>query len=140
MTASTRKDESMKTNFKVALGALAGIAIGVASATAIYARQVKTPPAYVISEADEIQDLPMVQKYGEKVGETLAPFNHHFIVAGGKMHALDGELPKGMVVIAFDSADKAQEWYDSAAYQAIKPLRVNSTKGRMFIVEGIAQK
>jgi uncharacterized protein (DUF1330 family) len=41
------------------------------------------------------------------------------------------------VVIAFDSVEKAREWYDSAAYQAIKPLRQSSTKGRMFIVEGV---
>lgn len=130
----------MKTNYKVALAAIFGTAIGVSGATSIYARQAKAPPAFVISEADEIQDLPTIQKYGEKVGATLAPFNHHFVVAGGKMHALDGELPKGMVVIAFDSAEKAQEWYDSAAYQAIKPLRLASTKGRMFIAEGIAPK
>jgi uncharacterized protein (DUF1330 family) len=83
-------------------------------------------------------DIPTVQKYGEKVQETLAPFNHHFIVRGGKTQALEGEPPKGIVMIAFDSAEKAREWYDSPAYQAIKPLRQSSTKGRMFIVEGIA--
>jgi len=41
-------------------------------------------------------------------------------------------------VIAFDSVQKAREWYESPAYQAIKPLRQSSTKGRLFIVEGIA--
>jgi uncharacterized protein (DUF1330 family) len=128
----------MKTDYKLVLAVLVGISIGVAGAKAIHAQQEKAPPGYVISEADAILDIPTVQKYGQGVPETLAPFNHHFIVGGGKPQALDGgEAPKGIVVIAFDSMEKAREWYDSPAYQAIKPLRQSSTKGRMFIVEGV---
>src|SRR4029077_4890258 len=71
-----------------------------------------------------ILDIPTVQKYGQGVPETLAAFNHHFIVRGGRPQSLDGgEAPKGVVVIAFDSVEKAREWYESPAYQAIKPLR-----------------
>jgi uncharacterized protein (DUF1330 family) len=128
----------VKANSKLRLAVLVGIAIGVAGTTAIYARQAKVPPAYVISEVDEFGDLPTLQKYGGEVEETLATFNHHFIVRGGKTQSLEGEPPKGLVVLAFDSAEKAREWYDSPAYQAIKPLRQSSTKGRFFIVEGIA--
>jgi uncharacterized protein (DUF1330 family) len=127
----------MKTNYKLTLAALAGVSLGVAGVTAIHARQAKVPPAYVISEVDEFQDLPTLQKYGGKVEETLATFNHHFIVRGGKTQALEGESPKGFVVVAFDNAEKAREWYDSPAYQAIKPLRQSSTKGRFFIIEGV---
>ena len=67
-------------------------------------------------------DLTGLQKYGEKVGGTLAPFNghYHFLVGGGaKIQALDGEPPKGIVVLAFDSAEKARQWYDSPAYEAV---------------------
>jgi uncharacterized protein (DUF1330 family) len=111
---------------------------GSCRARVIHAQQEKAPPGYMISEADAIVDMAAVQKYGQGVPETLAPFNHHFIVRGGRPQSLDGgEAPKGVVVIAFDSVEKAREWYDSAAYQAIKPLRLSSTKGRMFIVEGV---
>jgi uncharacterized protein (DUF1330 family) len=130
----------MKTNYKLSLAVLVGVTIGVAGATAIHARQVQAPlPAYLISEVDAM-DLTGIQKYGEKVPETLAPFNghYHFLVAGAKAQALEGEPPKGIVIIAFDSAEKAREWYDSPAYEAIKPIRLSSSKGRMFIVEGLA--
>jgi uncharacterized protein (DUF1330 family) len=127
----------MRTNYNLTLAALAGVSLGVAGATAIHALQAKVPPAYVISEVDELQDLPTLQKYGGKVEETLATFNHHFIVRGGKPLALEGESPKSIVVLGFDSVEKAREWYDSPAYQTIKPLRQNSTKGRFFIVEGV---
>ena len=129
----------MKANIRLALAVLIGISIGVAGARAIHGQQEKALPGYVISKADAITDVPTVQKYGQGVPETLAPFSHHFVVRGGKPQSLEGgEAPKGVVVIAFDSVEKAREWYDSPAYQAIKPLRQSSTKGRMFIVEGVA--
>lgn len=128
----------MKTNCKLALAVLAGVSIGIAGARAIHAQQVKTPPGYVIAEV-EVTDPTTMQKYVEKVTETLAPFNHHYLVRGHKIQALEGEPPKGgIVVIAFDSAEKAREWYDSPAYQAIKPIRQSSAKSRIFIVEGVA--
>jgi uncharacterized protein (DUF1330 family) len=128
----------MKTSHQLTLAVLAGISIGVAGATAIHAQQAKVPPAYVISEVDVLKDLTTLQKYGATVTETLAPFNHHFIVRGGKTQALEDEPPKGIVMIAFDSAEKAREWYDSPAYEAIKPIRQSSTKSRIFIAEGVA--
>jgi len=128
----------MKTNHKVALAVLIGVLIGVAGAKTILAQQEKPGPGYIISEVDAISDMTALRKYAEKVPETLAPFNHHFIVRGSEAQALEGEPPKGIVVIAFDSVAKAREWYDSPAYVAIRPLRQNSTKGRMFILEGVA--
>jgi len=130
----------MKTNYKLALVALVGVLIGAAGGWAIHSQQVKTPPAYVISEADAITDLTAIEKYGAKVPETLAPFNghYHFLLGGGKPQSLDGEAPKGVVVIAFDSATQARAWYDSPAYEAIRPMRQSAVKGRMFLVEGVA--
>lgn len=128
----------MKTNCKLALAVLAGISIGVAGGMAIQAQPVKTPPGYVIAEV-EVKDLPTMQKYGEKVPESLAPFNHHYLVRGSNIQTLEGEAPKGgIVVIAFDSAQKAREWYDSPAYAAIKPIRQSAAKSRILIVQGIA--
>jgi uncharacterized protein (DUF1330 family) len=127
----------MKTNHKLALAVLAGALIGVAGARAIHAQQAKAPPGYIIYEADAVLDIPNLQKYGAKVPETLAPFNHHYVVRGAKPQALEGEPPQSIVVIAFDSVEKAREWYDSPAYQAIKPIRQSASKGRLLIVEGV---
>jgi uncharacterized protein (DUF1330 family) len=127
----------VKTRDKLGLAVLAGALIGFAGAKAIHAQQVKTSPGYVIAEV-EVTDLTAIQKYGEKVPETLAPFNHHYLVRSNKIQALEGEPPKGgVVIIAFDSAEKAREWYDSPAYAAIRPLRQSAAKSRIFIVEGL---
>jgi uncharacterized protein (DUF1330 family) len=127
----------MKANLKLVLAALVGVSIGAVCAKVIHAQQVKVAPGYVIAEV-EVTDPAIVQKYSEKVPETLAPFNHHYVVRGGKTQSLEGAPPKLIVIIAFDSAEKAREWYESPAYQAIKPLRLSAATSRLFIAEGIA--
>ena len=126
----------MKTKWKVALAVLAGVAIGVAGARTIQAQQAKTKPGYVIAEV-EVTDPAGLQKYGEKAPQIVASFNGHYVVRGGAVQALEGEAPKGyVVVIGFESVQKAREWYDSPAYAAIRPFRQSATKSRIFIVEG----
>ncbi len=126
----------MKMNRKLALAVLVGIAIGVAGA-AIHAQQAKKAPGYVIAEV-EVTDPATFAKYGEKVPGTLAPFNGHYLVRGGKTKGIEGDEPKRFVIIAFDSMEKAEAWEDSPAYQAIKPIRHSSAKSRVFIAEGVA--
>jgi uncharacterized protein (DUF1330 family) len=131
----------VKSSYKVFVAALAGLIVGAAAHRGMHGQQVKPSPVYVISEADAITDSTAVRDYGSKVPQTLAPFtgHYHFVVRGGKAESLDGDAPpQGIVVIAFDSAETAHAWYNSPAYQAIRPIRQASTKGRMFIVDGVA--
>jgi uncharacterized protein (DUF1330 family) len=134
----------VKTSHKLALAVLAGVSIGVAAAEAIHAQQAKGPPAYVIAEVEKdpskMEDPAASQKYAEETPKSLAPFNGQYLVraGGGKIQSLEGAAPKGyIVVIAFDNIEKARGWYYSPAYEAIKPIRQNSTKSRIFIVEGV---
>ena len=128
----------MNMNSNLALGVLAGISLGAVSVMAVHAQEAKTPPDYLIAETD-VTDRAAFQKYAEKVPETLAPFrgSFHYVVRGGKTQALEGQPPKGIVVIAFDSTEKALAWYNSPAYEAIKPLRQGASVSRMFMAEGL---
>jgi uncharacterized protein (DUF1330 family) len=132
-----RGDKTMKRNYKLALAILVGIAIGIVGNTVARARQVKTPPGYVIAEV-QIQDPATFKEYADKVAATLPPFGGHYLARNGKITSVEGDAPKLFVIIGFDSAQKAQDWYDSPAYNAIKQIRFNSAKTRLFITEGIA--
>jgi len=127
----------MKSNHKLAVAVLGGISIGVAGAHAIRAQQVKPAPGYVIAEVN-VTDPDAFKKYSEKVPPIVAAFDGHYLVRGGKIQAVEGEAPTRIVVIAFESVEKAHAWEYSPAYEAIKPMRHNSAKSRIFIVEGIA--
>ena len=128
----------MSRNGNLPLAVLAGISIGAVGFKAIHAQEVKTPPAYLIAET-EVTDRAAFQKYAEKVPETLAPFtgSFHYVVRGGKTQALEGQPPKSIVVIAFDSTDKALAWYNSPAYEAIRPIRQGASVSRIFMAEGL---
>jgi uncharacterized protein (DUF1330 family) len=128
----------MRTNSKLGLAVLVGVSIGSIGGIAIRGQQVKTAPGYLIAET-AVTDPDKLQNYAQKVEETLAPFNHHYVVRSSRIEALEGDAPKGrIVIIAFESAAKAREWYDSPAYAAIRPIRQRAAKSRIFIVEGLA--
>ena len=127
----------MKTNYKIMFGVLVGALIGVGGATAIHARQAKVLPGYVVAEVD-VTDPVTFQKYAEKVPGTIAAYNGHYMIRGGKLASIEGDAPKRFVVIAFDSFEKAKAWEDSPEYGAIKGIRHSSAKSRVFIVEGAA--
>src|SRR5690349_5521994 len=129
----------MKTNHKLLLAVLAGVAMGVLGAMAIHAQQAKTAPGCVVAEVD-VHDAATFAKYGAKVPDTLKPYNGQHLVRGGKVEGVEGQAPKDrFVVIAFDSVEKARAWENSAEYEAIKPIRHSSATSRVFIVEGVAK-
>lgn len=125
----------MTTKSAFMLAAMAGALIGAAGARAIPTPQKEDAPGYIVAEI-EVTDPAVMKRYGEGVAETLAPFRHHYVVRGGKPQPLEGEPPRGVVVIAFDSVARAREWYESPAYRALIPLRQSGSKGRIFLVEG----
>jgi uncharacterized protein (DUF1330 family) len=88
----------MNNHLKLVLAVLAGVSIGVAGAAATHAQQAKTPPGYVIAEV-EVTDPTTLQKYGAKAPQIVASFNGHYVVRGGDVRALEGEPPKGYIVV-----------------------------------------
>jgi uncharacterized protein (DUF1330 family) len=132
----------MTTKLQVTLALLSGVLIGAAGVITIHAQATKTPPGYVIAEVESTDPNPnAIKEYAAKVPQILADFNGHYVVRGGAVQALEGEAPKGsIVVLGFDSVEKAREWYNSPAYAAIRPIRQKATKSRLFIVEGVPPK
>src|SRR5437879_648261 len=121
---------------KPILTLLAGTVLGAAAAQTLSAQAPKPIPAFYIAE-HEVHDPQMMGAYSARVPGTLESFGGRFLARGGKVVTLEGETPKGrVVVIAFDSLDKAQAWYESAAYQEIKPIRLKAAKSRAIVVEG----
>jgi uncharacterized protein (DUF1330 family) len=133
----------MKTNHKLVLTLLAGVSIGLAAAQAISAQAAKPPPAYVIAELEpdptKAPDPAASRRYSEEAPKTIAAFGGQYLIRGGNAETVEGDASKGrIVVIAFDSLEKARGWYFSPAYEAIKAIRQNSTKSRILIVEGVS--
>lgn len=95
------------------------------------------PRAYYVAEFEPT--VPgAIRPYSERVESTLKPFGGRFIARGGALEALEGPAPKGVVVIIeFDSLERAQAWYRSPAYEALKPIRQRAGTSRVYIIEGM---
>jgi len=94
-------------------------------------------PAYVIVEVD-ITDPEGYEAYKQIVPASLEAFGGRFLVRGGKIETLEGGWqPKRIVVLQFDSLERAKEWWHSEEYSAAKELRYRTAKSRMIAVEGV---
>jgi uncharacterized protein (DUF1330 family) len=131
----------MTMKYILLLASLAGVALGSVGMQAIYAQDSSstTAPAFYIADF-ELIDRDGIRPYSAGVESTFAPFGGKYIVRGGEVAALEGEPPKGrLVVIGFPNMERAKAWYGSPEYQKLKPIRQRSGNSRTFIVEGTAK-
>ena len=85
-----------------------------------------------------ITDLETFAEYGKRVPETVAAFGGTYVVRGGIPEKLEGDNePKRIVVLQFDSIEKAREWYDSDMYAPLKEMRMKASTGDLYLVEGV---
>ncbi|WKL56703.1 DUF1330 domain-containing protein [Asticcacaulis sp. ZE23SCel15] len=98
---------------------------------------VPVPHAYYIAEFEPtVPDA--IKPYSAQVASTFEPFGGRFIVRGGRAEFLEGAPSKGrIVIIQFDSLEKAQAWYDLPAYTALREIRYKAGISRVFILEGL---
>lgn len=94
------------------------------------------PKGYVIAQV-RITDEDRYPDYARQTPATVAAFDGRFVVRGGPMEPLEGDLPAPrMVVIEFPSVGQARAWYRSSDYQDIIGIRQAASEGCVFIVEG----
>ncbi len=94
--------------------------------------------AYVIVDVD-IRDPVRYAEYVKVVPPTIAAFGGRFLVRGGRAENLEGGWqPKRIVVLEFDSLDRAKAWWASAMYEAPKRLRQSASVTEMILVEGVS--
>jgi uncharacterized protein (DUF1330 family) len=80
-------------------------------------------PAYLVGNV-RVKDSDKWAEYRGKVPETLAPWGAELLFRGRLNSVLSGEPPyPDIVVIRFADLDSIEKWYNSAAYQAIIPIR-----------------
>jgi uncharacterized protein (DUF1330 family) len=96
-------------------------------------------PAYYVADF-ELSDSEAIKPYSANVESTFKPFGGRFIVRGGDPVPLEGQSPKGrLVVIQFDTMEKAQAWYNSPAYAQLRPIRQKAGHSNIYIVQGLVQ-
>ena len=93
-------------------------------------------PAYLIANITVI-DPKRYPEYREKVPAVIAQYGGKFLVRGGAIHPVEGDLGiDRMVVLEFATMEAARAFYDSPEYAPLHKLRLETTLSDVAIVEG----
>ena len=125
----------MKTHYIVAWAIFAGFGLGAVAVQGLHAEA--NPPVYSVAEI-EVTDQAAYATYVPTAQAAIKAAGGRFLVAGGKITAVDGEPPKSRVVIQqWDSVEKYQAYRNSAAFRDLLPIREKVAKFRTFVVAGV---
>jgi uncharacterized protein (DUF1330 family) len=92
--------------------------------------------AYVIAEVT-VTDPQGFEDYRQMVPATVAQFGGKFVVRGGAMEKLEGNWePKRLVIIEFESAERAKQWWASEEYREAKALRQRTAQTNLLVIQG----
>ncbi len=126
-----------KSVIALALAVVAGIAIG-AIGEAVYAQA--KPPVYMIGNNEVANQEGYAKEYLPKAQALIKQYGGVY-VAAGKGTAIDGEPPKGRVIILrWDSLDELMKWRHSPEYEAARKIGEKYAKYNVIAVDGVPQK
>lgn len=92
--------------------------------------------AYIIVDV-KVTNPEVYQNYTKLVPATVEAYGGKFIVRGGKTETLEGDWqPNRVVVLEFESVEKAKAWWNSGEYREPKALRHSAAQAQMIVVEG----
>jgi uncharacterized protein (DUF1330 family) len=91
---------------------------------------------YLIANID-VKEQAAFDEYRAKVGATIAQHGGRYIVRGGAIEPLEGNLPlQRLIILEFPSLGAARNFYESAEYAPLLKLRLTCTSSDVVLVDG----
>lgn len=92
-------------------------------------------PAYVVGYLRDVEPVPQILDYIDRIEDTLAPFDGEWVVHGSDPEPLEGDWLGAVVIIRFPDREAARGWWDSPGYREIAPLRVEHSRSMAALVQ-----
>ena len=97
-------------------------------------------PVYAIAQG-RIEDRAMLDRYVEQVVPLIGKYGGRVLGFDESPEQVEGQVEHPRtVILEFESKEAFRKWYDSDEYQAIIPLRTESTPGTLIMVRGLPQR
>ncbi|HWT35344.1 MAG TPA: DUF1330 domain-containing protein [Paraburkholderia sp.] len=93
--------------------------------------------AYMIFTRESTLDQTALDAYRSAVRATFDGHAHKVLAAYGRQHVLEGDPAEATVILEFPSVEVARAWYDSDAYQAVAQHRLEGSRHRVVLIEGL---
>lgn len=95
-------------------------------------------PAYLIADVVVLHDPHSYERYKPLVPPTLEEFGGRYLARSGAVVALEGDWhPSRVVIVRFDSLQRATDWWRSPVYADARRLRQEAATTNMIVVEGV---
>lgn len=92
---------------------------------------------YVIAEVN-VTDPAGFEEYRQLVEATIAAYGGRYLARGGATETVEGDWqPRRLVLLEFDTLERAKEWYYSPEYAGPKALRQRSADTQVVFAEGL---
>ena len=92
--------------------------------------------AYVIVDID-VHDPEGYEPYKKAAPAAVALYGGRYLARGGPTEVLEGDLRPGRIVILeFESMDRAKEWLHSPEYAPARAQRHKTADTTMLVVQG----
>jgi uncharacterized protein (DUF1330 family) len=81
----------------------------------------------------EITDLAAYEVYRTTVPDIISAQGGRILVRGGDPQPLDGAMPqRRFIIVEFDSPEAVRRFYNSDAYRAVLPFRLDASTSNGF--------
>jgi uncharacterized protein (DUF1330 family) len=125
----------MKTKYTVALAMAASFALGALAVQGLHAQA--KPPGYVVVEVAVTDKDGYAKEFIPPAAKAIEEGGGKYVVRGGKTISFQGTPPASrIVVLQFESMDKAQAWWDSPGRKNSQSIGDKYGAFRIFAVEG----
>jgi uncharacterized protein (DUF1330 family) len=93
--------------------------------------------AYAIVEVD-VHDIADYLVHQQQLAPLLYSAGARYLARGGELRYYEGDYELGrLMVVEFPSLEAMDEFYQSEAYQALRPQRDACSRSRIVAVEGL---
>ena len=93
--------------------------------------------AYVIIDS-EVTDAAVFGRFLERAPAVAEAHGAKYLVRGGAIEVVQGSwAPRRLVVLEFDSAERARGWQDAPDYADLKQMLNRCSNTDVVIVEGV---
>ena len=92
--------------------------------------------AYVIVDIT-VTDPARYEEYKQMAPEAVALYGGRYLARGGAVETIEGDwAPTRLVILEFESVERAKAWWNSPEYRDAKQIRHQAARSKMIVVEG----
>lgn len=93
--------------------------------------------AYLIVDCD-LTDPDLYEQYKLRAKPLVERFGGKYLARGGNISRKEDDLwaPKRVVLVEFESAERAESFYESPEYQEVLKISKQSARRTAFILQG----